>query len=210
MSNFIFPRLNKPRVNVKTFLPLQGMKIPAVDDQNTGLVGNWIHDQILLMLRADYPKMHQPDLTAFGIEIKTQDVDTESDLSIGSISLPALDRCDYINSPVFHKLQALLLISRSDTYRVITDVQLHYLDNDEIQSKLDASYNEAKLKVLDHIGGDLKFIFKPYTRFTGEFACLEAKQHGVGLQFRMSQSSLMFMTNLSNNTKVLDKFVTIG
>lgn len=213
MSNTLFPKLEKPRLSVKTFEPLVGMKIPAIDENDSGHVGKWIHGIITKSLKQEFPSIYSPDLEDFGIEIKTTDRNTKSAFSIGYLTLDNILCRPYKQSNIFEKLQCLLIIERTDIFREITKVNLHYLDNDEIQLYLEESYNEARSKVIEYVFNNVKneygFEFKPYQRFTGKYGTLEVASNGVGFQFRIEKLDLKFLTNLNAYSSSLSKFAEL-
>jgi hypothetical protein len=187
------------------------MTIPAIDETDSGHVGKWIHSVITQSLKQEFSTVHSPDLQNFGIEIKTTDKNTKSAISIGYLTLDNILCKPYKHSNIFEKLQCLLIVERTDIFREITKVNLHYLDNDEIQLYLEKSYNEARNNLIDYVFKNVKneygFEFKPYQRFKGEYGSLEVASNGTGFQFRIEKSALKFLTNLNTNSANLTKFV---
>lgn len=214
MSNILFPKLNKPRVSISTFQPLIGMTIPGKDKNDTGHVGKWIHTWIQKQLQTSFPNLHQPDLQDFGIEIKSKDVESDSAYSICSMSLGNILTKRYQQSNAFNKLQALLIIDRNDNFRTITNVELHYLDNDNTQMLLEQSYIDARNKVVDELEKQIRhnygYKFKGYQVFSAEYADFETTQYGRGFQFRIPYNKMQKLLALNNNSKVMENLFTIS
>ena len=213
MSNAVFPKLQKPKLSVRTFQPLVGMKIPAVDETDDGHVGKWIHNVVAKSLNQSGSSAHGPDLEDFGVELKTTDTDTDSAITIGHLTLDNILCKPYKQSNIFQKLQCLLIVQRTDKFREITKVDLHYLDNDEIQTYLEKSYNEARDKIIDFVFNNVRnrygFEFKPYKRFSGKYAFFEVSKNGTGFQFRIEKKKLQFLTNLNTNSSNVDRLFDI-
>jgi hypothetical protein len=206
MSNLIFPKLSKPRVNARTFQPLVGMKIPGKCKINTGYVGTWIHKEINNFLPQIHT-LHAPDISDFDIEVKTQDAASKSAISIGHLTLyDILSQKNYKNSNIFSKLQSVLFVERNDNFREITKVSLHYFDNDTIQGYLENDYTIARNAVIDHVATSLKnngsLEYSPYQKFgQSKLAYLELDSNMSGFQFRIPKSRFKFLTNVNGSTK---------
>lgn len=205
MSNTVFPKLSKPRVASRTFKQLVGLSIPKKSKTNPGNVGIFIDNYIKSHLKINGNTI--VDLEDYGIEIKTKDIETNTDWSIGSMTLEDILNTDYENSSICKKMQALLLVDTDDTFRVIKDYGLYYLDFDEAQQLLKDSYdnirNQLKQHVINHamkVNAKIqkgifdavldKIEFSSFEKFHGTFGKFEYTNSGTSFMFRITKSEM--------------------
>ena len=129
MSNNLFNRLNKPRIT-KYAPTLVGQTIPYRTKENTSITGNYIDQLVKTWAGVSTGLNTIVDLMIYGIEIKSKDIITNSDWSIGSMRLVDIINTPYEQSSVYQKLQALFLVEYNNDLCSITSANLYYLDND--------------------------------------------------------------------------------
>lgn len=206
--NKLYPAL-PVKVSATTFAPLVGLKIPAVCKKDSGLVGKFVHNHITTKLKLKLPKKGKADLSDYGIEIKSQDVKSRSDITIGGITLEELFMSRYKQSNFYNKLQCVLFIDRNDNFQEITGYSLNYFDTDEIQSELENFYEQARRELIDYVMNTVRDTYlltykKSYQKFGNTSgAYLELNQNKTGFQFRMTQKYFDKLCALSNNNKVM-------
>ncbi len=200
-----FPKLTKPRLASRTFEGLRGLKIPKKSLKNSGNVGVYLDNYIKEKLKVF--NNTPVDLEFYGIEIKSKDINTNTDWSIGSMTLDDILNTDYIDSIVYKKMQSLLLVDTCDTFRVVKDYGLYYLDFDEAQQLLEDSYNQIRgdlyQRVVNHattissqiqkgiFGAVLsKVEFDNFEKFHGSFGKFEYTNSGTSFQFRLTKSEM--------------------
>lgn len=213
MSNIQFPRLTFPRLTPQTFYPLKGHPIPPKSTVYHGAAGNYIDHLIKTHLRNPYHANSVVDLVKFGIEIKSKDIDTNTSWSIGSMTIQDIVNTPYVNSCIYAKMQALLLVTTNHKFESITDTMLVYLDMDEVQAPLEQTYeslrkqltvkwNAYQLKVKQHLlNGELDEAYKPmqfspWENVKADYGMFEYTA-GTSYQFRMSQSQMNFITDIA-------------
>jgi hypothetical protein len=213
MSNIQFPELKVPKITSWMFNGLKGMTVPGRSSSNTGNVGNFI-DQYLKTQMGISNTTTTVDLSILGIEVKSKDIHTNSDWSIGSMTLEDILSTPYIESSIYQKLQALLLVTTDDVFQVIKDVELHYFDFDEVQQLLCDSYESARAGIQHQVNlhaahiakrivaGDPNAIlekiqFKNYEKIQGQYGKFEFTNTGSSFMFRISLSQMKHLTSLS-------------
>lgn len=211
MSNIQFPKLTFPRLTPKTFHPLRGHIIPPRSMVHHGAVGNYIDQLIKTHLRNPFHANTVVDLIKFGIEIKSKDIDTNTSWSIGSMTIADIVNTPYVNSSIYAKMQALLLVTTNHKFGSITDTMLVYLDMDEVQVPLEQTYeslrkqltvkwNAYQAKVKAHLDkGELAeaykpMVFSPWENVKADYGMFEYMS-GTSYQFRMSQTQMNFITD---------------
>lgn len=211
MSNIIYPKLTFPRVVSRTFEPLYNLILPARDPNNSGKTGRFIDANVKKLVSAD-PSFRGPDLTQFGIEVKSKYDDTSTDWTIGSMTLfDILNTKEYKNTEIYKKMQCLLLCTCNDDLRRITEFGLYYMDTDKIQILMEDSYVEARDKILNFV---LPFWSKNepinwtsnFQKFKGCYGKFERTSGANSLSFRITVSDMENLKNISSKVKSLSNF----
>ena len=214
MSNIVFPQLQVPKITSWMFNGLNGMTVPGRSSTNTGNVGNFI-DQYLKTQMGIANTTSTVDLASLGIELKSKDIHTNTDWSIGSMTLQDILGTPYIQSSVYQKLQALLLVYTDDIFQVIKNLELHYFDFDEVQQLLADSYESARQEIQHRVNLHAAMIaqqvvagnpnailqkvqFKNYEKFHGQFGKFEFTNTGSSFMFRISLPQMKHLTSLSS------------
>lgn len=204
------------------FQGLMGLELPARSLSNTGNVGNFIDQHLKTQLNITNITSIV-DLELLGIELKSKDISTNSDWSIGTMTLADILKTPYKQSSIFKKLQALLLVTTDDTFRVVKDVGLYYFDIDEIQQLLEDSYEAARAKiqarVIHHasnvnqqiIAGNYNAVlekvnFSSFEKFQGECGKFEFTNNGMSFMFRISVSQMRKLTTIAASQTTLIEY----
>lgn len=214
MSNIVFPQLTTPRITSWMFNSLKGMAVPSRSSSNTGNVGTFIDNYVKSQLAISNTTT-VVDLASLGIEIKSKDIHTSTDWSIGSMTLADILTTPYEKSSIYKKLQGLLLVTTDDTFQVIKDIGLYYFDIDEVQLLLSDSYEAARTQIQQRvnqhaanvvqriIAGDPNAIlgkveFNSYEKFQGKYGKFEFTNNGSSFMFRISISQMKHLISLSS------------
>lgn len=215
MTNLRFPRLNKPRLSPKTFHKLKGLVLPFIKPNNTsdtGLIGKAFDNYLKTMFKQ--PVLNTGvDLVEYGVELKTRDIrKAESCWSIGSMTMEDIIIKPYVDSLIYEKMQALTLITYDSTMGYTTDVILVYLDNDETQTIIEESYEEARALMKSFynnhlytqnskslfVGGSIDPVeFSRYQTFKGKSAHFEHTNSGTSFQFRITPKNMKRLVSIS-------------
>lgn len=211
-----FNRLNKPRIT-RFASSLIGHSIPERTKGNTATVGVYIDNLVRKWAGASTGVTSGVDLAVFGIEVKSQDIQTGSSWTIGTMTFEDILNTEYVDSSVYQKLQALFLVRYDNELRIITDANLHYLDNDEIQSIFKEAYDTARREAIDYyvnfksnlssklvVFSDESIEFNNSQQFKGSNGyCFEFNNSGTSFKFRISNREMKRLIGLStanNNT----------
>lgn len=204
------------------FKGVKGLQLPRKSSSNTGNVGQFIDNYIKTELNiCDVSSV--VDLEAYGIEIKSKDISTNSDWSIGSMTLEDIIKTPYKSSSVYKKLQALLLVDTDDTFQIVKDIGLYYFDMPEIQTLLEDSYESARrqiqLVVTNHASNIAyqiangnpnailnKVKFDSFQKFQGDYGKFEFTNNGTSFMFRISQPQMRHLTTLAATSTPLIVF----
>lgn len=195
------------------FQGLKGVELPARSTSNTGNVGTFIDQYIKTKLNITNITSIV-DLEAYGIEIKSKDINTSTDWSIGSMTLEDILKTPYKKSSVSKKLQALLLVKTDDTFQIVKDIGLYYFDTDEIQSLLEDSYESARQQIQAVVSNHAENIayqiangnpnavmdkikFDSFQKFQGNYGKFEFTNNGTSFMFRISQPQMRHLTTLA-------------
>jgi Glu-tRNA(Gln) amidotransferase subunit E-like FAD-binding protein len=195
------------------FNGLKGLSIPAKSLSHCGNVGNFIDQHIKNKLNITNVSS-VVDLENYGIEIKSKDISTNTDWSIGSMTLEDILNNTYQTSSVYKKLQALLLIDVDDTFQVVKDIGLYYFDIDEIQMLFEESYESARKQIQQRVAqhavnvaksvesGNFNAVlgkvnFGSYEKFQGDFGKFEYTNNGNSFQFRITLAQMKHLTTLA-------------
>lgn len=201
MSNNLFNRLNKPRIT-KYAPTLVGQTIPYRTKENTSITGNYIDQLVKTWAGVSTGLNTIVDLMIYGIEIKSKDIITNSDWSIGSMRLVDIINTPYEQSSVYQKLQALFLVEYNNDLCSITSANLYYLDNDDAQSLIKAGYEAARQELIA-IG--INTTRKAYERIKGTpgFA-FERMESGTSFNFRITGYAMQKLVSVatSNNNQL--------
>lgn len=148
MSNRVFAKLCKPRIT--KFAPtLVGQSVPRRGTDNSAKTGNFI-DQLVKNWAGASVGSSTVDIENFGIEIKSKDTESDSDWTIGSMTLDDIISTPYTDSSIYQKLQALFLVEYNNSLSIITSANLYYLDNDDIQTLIQAGYEAARQEMISN------------------------------------------------------------
>lgn len=213
MSNIMFPPLPHSKLSSWMFQGLKGLHIPQKSSSNTGYVGTYLDNYVKTQLNISNINS-VVDLVRYGIEIKSKDISTNTDWSIGSMTLVDILNNTYQTSSVYQKLQALLLIDTDDTFQIVKDIGLYYFDNDEIQLLLEESYNDARSQIQQAVKdyaalvsaqiakGNSNIVlnkvpFSNFAKFQGPYGKFEYMNNG-SFQFRISQTQMRHLTTLAS------------
>jgi hypothetical protein len=204
------------------FKGVKGLNLPQRSASNTGNVGTYIDSYIKTQLNiSDVSSI--VDLEAYGIEIKSKDINTNSDWSIGSMTLEDILKTPYSGSSVCKKLQALLLVDTDDTFRIVKDIGLYYFDMPEIQKLLKDSYESARSQIQSVVTNHAsnvayqvsngnpnavlnKVKFDSFQKFHGAYGKFEFTNNGTSFMFRISQSQMRHLTTLAATSTPLITF----
>jgi hypothetical protein len=214
-----FNRLNKPRIT--RFAPsLIGHSIPERTKGNTSTVGVYIDNLVRKWAGASTEVTSGVDLAVFGIEVKSQDIQTGSSWTIGTMTFEDILDTEYVDSSLYQKLQALFLVRYDNKLRIITDANLYYLDNDEIQSILKEAYDTARQKAIDYyvnskstlsnkliVFSDESIEFNNSQQFKGPTGyCFEFTNSGTSFKFRITGLEMNRLIGLStaNNNRLFN------
>lgn len=206
--NSIYSRLNKPRI-VSYKNTLVGQPVPVRSKDNSGNTGISIDYLVKSLAGSDTRLGGTVDIEQLGIEVKAKDIHTNTNWSIGSMTAEDIINTDYINSPIYQKMQALFLVRYDNDLGLITKTDLCYFDNDEVQSRICRAYESARNKIAEYVGdakvklNDQLFIFETpkvkftsYQKFKGtDGYCFEYMNSGTSFNFRISIKEMQDLVN---------------
>lgn len=201
MANNKFPKLNYPRVNPKTFEPLIGVSLPPANPHDTGSHGKFIDNLIKKELQILDPGNGNPDIADYGIEVKSKSIDSDTNWTIATMTARDIIHTDYIKSPVYNKIQALLIIFHNG--KEIVGVDLEYFDNDDIQTRLNAAYEEMRRDLIAHTNQH-GYVFSPSQQFKSEYAVFEHTNISDYFKFRVRPKHLKTLRTVTGNVAVFD------
>ena len=217
--NNVFKRLNKPRIT-KFASSLVGHSLPARTKANSSIVGVYVDKLVRIWAGASTGVTTGVDLKIFGIEVKTQDIHTGSNWTIGTMTFADLVKTPYEESSLYEKLQALFLVRYDNELQIITDSNLHYMDNDEVQGIFKEAYETARREAIAYllnfkeslaqrmvVFGDEKITFAGSLQFKGTPGyCFEFTNSGTSFKFRVSNKAMKRATKLAtaNNTGLFE------
>lgn len=213
MANIMFPPLPHSKLSSWMFQGLKGLHIPQRSATNTGYVGTFLDNYIKTQLNISNINS-VVDLERYGIEVKSKDISTNTDWSIGSMTLEDILTTPYQVSSVYRKLQALLLIDTDDVFQIVKDIGLYYFDFDEVQILLEDSYNDVRSQIQQVVNEHAKQVakeiakgntnavlnkvqFSNYAKFQSDYGKFESMNNG-SFQFRLTQSQMRHLTTLAS------------
>lgn len=212
MSNVQFKKLTYPRVNPSTFHTLKGLSVPAKSAAHSGMVGKFVHQYICTNLNISGNTT--VDIAKYGIEIKTKNKGSRTDWSIGSMTVSDIIKTPYEESPIFKKMQAMLLVTTDDSLQIICDVGLYYMDFDEIQTLIKDTYEDARSQLAHNVynqqqkvlntlfGFDVELKFENSESFKGTHGRFEYMNSGNTFNFRINASAMKkFVSKAAVNNK---------
>lgn len=204
MANKYFSKISKPRVSERTFDGLIGHTFPdTLNPNDDGAYGKYIDKTIKQALKTVDPNNGNPDLSDYDIELKSKKQDSGTNWTIATMTAQDIINTPYRNSPVFRKLQALLLVEHNTI--LVTDVTLTYLDNDDAQERIQDFYetvrNALSLYVLSN-----GYNFSDSQQFKHRIGVLEHNNVGQEFKFRLRQAHLDTMVSMSANVSIRDQF----
>ena len=82
------------------------------------------------------------DIEAWGVEIKSRDIDSTSAITIGSEHIDTIKNEPYENTAICEKTQHIILVKTQD--RKIIDIEYLNFSDDNIQHQARASYNHGQ------------------------------------------------------------------
>lgn len=209
--NIKFNRLNKPRVrDFKN--SLVGQSVPVRTDVNSAITGLFIDEYAKNLAGVWKDNIEKVvDIMHLGIEVKSKDIHSDSNWSIGSMTFNDIIDTPYIDSPIYKKLQALFLVRYDNDLSIITHTDLYYFDNDEVQTRIQTAYesirNEMiafKMQHLTNLNNQLFVIGPPAYKFTSyqKFKsvpgyCFEYMNSGNSFNFRISVKEMKDLGSVS-------------
>lgn len=221
MSNKIYPPVSDVRLTTWNFSALKGKELPEPDKKNDGHIGNYIDNYLKEQMNIHNPNA-PVDLASLGIEVKSKKIDTGSSWSIGTITVNDIINTSYVDSKIYKKLQALLLVTTDIDFRIVKEVELHYFDNDEIQSLLDKSYEKAREEIRKHVLQNVTTAYElgkvsgkvdltslsnlstdgiKWSRFKGKYGYFEYRPKEGNLVFRLTKTQLKNLICISQFLK---------
>lgn len=204
MANKKYPRITKPRVSERTFDKLVGHQFPdTLNENDDGACGKYIDSLIKKQLRAIDPGNGNPDLSDFDIEMKSKNVDSDANWTIANMTATDIINTDYVNSPVYRKLQSLLTITHDSTK--VVGVDLTYLDNDDAQERIDEYYESVRSQLKDYVSVH-GYNFNNSQQFKEYIGVLEYANTGDNFKFRLKPPRLKTIINMSANVAIRDQF----
>jgi hypothetical protein len=204
MANKKYPKITKVRVAERSFDKLVGHQFPNhLNENDDGAYGKYIDSLIKGELRIIDPGNGNPDLSDYDIELKSKKDSSSSNWTIASMTANDIINTDYINSPVYRKLQALLSISHDTTK--ITDINLTYLDNDDAQERIAEYYESVRGQLTQYVNKH-GLNFSDSQQFKEFLGVLEYSNNGTNFKFRIRPPRLQNMLNMSANVSIRDQF----
>lgn len=208
MANKKYPRITKPRVAERTFDKLVGHQFPdTLNENDDGAYGKYIDSLVKKQLRVIDAGTGDPDLSDYDIELKSKKKDSDSNWTIANMTATDIINTDYVNSPVYRKLQSLLSITH-DTTKIV-GVDLTYLDNDDAQELINEFYESVRKQLKDHVNTHGSN-FSNSQQFKEDIGVLEYSNSGETLKFRLKPAKLKSIVNMSANVSIRDQFFEFG
>lgn len=200
MTSDIASKLKLNRLSEKTFSFLYELTLPE-DIVDPSHLGTYIHTCIGRQLGIDIEGT--VDISEYGIEIKSKNIESDSSWTIGSVTLSEFLLKSYKSSKFFEKLQALLLVVYDTTTNKIVKYDLCYLNYPDIQHIIEEAYEDINKQLVDYmkvrreIAGEATF--SPFQTFkaTNKFMVLEYNENQVKL--RISSASMKKLIKMSNS-----------
>lgn len=224
MSNVLFPSIDVPRLSSWMFNGLRGLQLPSrASSSYHGSIGVFIDSFLKTSLNITNVNS-TVDLEKYKIEVKSKEIGSKADWTIGTMTLNDIIKTPYRQSTVYQKLQALLLINTNDDFQIITDFGLYYLDFDEVQVLLEESYEGARTQLqarvaiyANNIASLIadgqpnailkKLEFSSFESFQGNFGKFEFTNNGTSFAFRISVPQMRHLTTLAATQTQLIEFV---
>ena len=209
MANNIFPKLQYAKVNPVTFTPLIGMSVPLKSKVDSGKVGKFVHQLILDNLKINENNI--VDIDKYGIEIKSKGIESNTDWSIGSMTVDDIINTSYIDSPIYKKMQALLLVTTDNSLAIICDVGLYYMDLDEVQLLIQDTYEDVRSQLKREVenminSSNSTIMFNPSQSFKGKYGRFEYTNFGNTFNFRIKQGSMNKFKNIAATQSSITHF----
>jgi hypothetical protein len=204
MANKKYTKIRKPRVAERSFDKLVGHQFPDnLNKKDDGVYGKYIDNLIKSQLQVIDPGNGNPDLSDYDIELKSKKDTSDANWTIANMTAIDIINTSYINSAVYRKMQALLLIIHDTTK--ITKIDLTYLDNDDVQESIEQYYEDVRQQLKNYV------IFRGYSfdnsqQFKHRLGVLEYANIGNNFKFRIKCTGLQKMLNMSASTLTRDQF----
>lgn len=204
MANKYYPKITKPRVSQRTFEGLVGQVFPnTINKKDDGAYGKYIDALIKAELQVFDPGNGNPDLSDYDIELKSKYDESDTMWTIANMSVNDILNTDYINSPVYRKLQSVLLVSHNK--ELITEVELIYLDNDDAQLCIKECYESVRQQLKNYVHSN-GASFSSSKQFKEEVGVLEYSNIGQQFKFRIRSAHFKTIVNMSANVSIRDQF----
>ena len=153
------------------------------------------------------------DILEYFLEIKSQASNTSSALTVGSLTATDILKTSFFDSILRDKLQAHLYVTHDGIK--VTDVHLHYYDNQVYYNLFEKSYIESQNKlqsILDSRQGMDQLLgletyfrkyFKPYQSLkinNMKYGYFERNQNNTGFNFRIPKAGKKIVQTIANST----------
>lgn len=199
------------RLSEKTFEFLYDLNLPE-DMVDPSHLGTYIHNYIGRQLRIDIEGV--VDISEYGIEIKSKNIESASNWTIGTVTLSEFLLKSYKSSKFFQKLQALLLVAYDAKINKIVRYDLCYLNYPDIQYIMEEAYEDINKQLVDYVKIHRKITgevtFSPFQTFraANKFMVLEYNENQVKLRIpSASMKKLIKMSNSAISRNNLVRFV---
>jgi hypothetical protein len=175
----------KPKVRqLKNLDKLIGQILPGT---NGGASGRGLEKLITEVLHIPIDRGAGPDIRVYDLEVKSRDVDSDADHTIGTMTTSSILASDYDQTHIKDKLQQQLRVKTKDN--VIVEADIYDFSRRDIQDQIRSAYESARreLTELFNIHGGK---FEDYLRIHGgQFGGFEYKNNG-SFAFRISDAGM--------------------
>lgn len=142
-----FKKLSVPRI-VGLRNNLIGYQLPERSENDSSVVGRYVDTLCKTLLGEIGDEKAGVDIRHLMIEVKSKDIQTNSDWTIGTMTLEDIISKNYTDSIFYEKLQALWLIRYDNNLRIIQNSNIYYFDSDEIQEQIEKGYESCRNEVI--------------------------------------------------------------
>lgn len=146
--NIKFKKLQAPRLVGIT--NLVGHQIPERKTDDSSIVGHYCDSLGKSILGQNSNVTTGVDIKHLKLEIKSKDIHTNSDWTIGTMTMDDIINTRYVESSLYEKLQALWLIRYDNDLRIICNSDIHYFDCDLVQERIEVGYETARKSIIDY------------------------------------------------------------
>lgn len=214
--NTTFPKLTVPRI-VGLRFNIVGHAVPPRTKKDSSIPGRFLDKLTKSLLGQDDNTQTGVDNKHFMLETKSKDIHSNTDWTVGTMTLQDIVSTSYVNSSFFEKMQAWWILRYDNDLQTVCNSDIHYFDNDLVQSRIEEGYEEARRKVIFFYKNQLMLNQQEHEESLFDFGDgpkplsldnshqfkgtpgyrMEYTNNGTSLKFRISQTEMNILTSLA-------------